>query len=240
MDDLRMDGLQMSADEMRRAGYSAVDMLVRHLTDPEAPPLRRATATEMLATNVYASTWLESPGPSQVEIEVLGWFKEWIGYPETASGILVSGGSAANMTALACARESLVGPMSDDLVVFVPDQAQSSLARAARVLGACRSPIERTFAHGEKLISRWEGSRELYVVLGGEASIVLDWSATTAHAGDTIGEIAALAWGAGYGHARTALVTAETGLRALVFAAGDVGELVRWIPLLASANASER
>ena len=66
---------------------------------------------------------------------MLGWFKEWIGYPATASGILVSGGSAANMTALACARESLVGPMSDDLVAYVPDQAHSSVARAARVLG---------------------------------------------------------------------------------------------------------
>ena len=66
---------------------------------------------------------------------MLGWFKEWIGYPPTASGILVSGGSAANMTALACARESLVGPMSDDLVAYVPDQAHSSVARAARVLG---------------------------------------------------------------------------------------------------------
>ena len=61
------------------------------------------------AANVYAARWMESAGPSQVELEVLGWFKEWIGYPPTAAGILVSGGSAANMTALACARESLVG-----------------------------------------------------------------------------------------------------------------------------------
>ena len=38
------------------------------------------------AANVYASTWMESPGPSQVELEVLGWFKEWIGYPPTAGG----------------------------------------------------------------------------------------------------------------------------------------------------------
>ena len=35
-------------------------------------------------------------------------FKQWIGYPEQAAGVLVSGGSAANMTALACAREALV------------------------------------------------------------------------------------------------------------------------------------
>ena len=192
-----MDGpdpsaLQLTAEEMRDAGYRTVDMLVRHLTDTEAPPIRRATPREMRdllglaapedptpfaevlgdlerdvlpyrargdhpgffafisycgtwpgalgdlvasAANVYASSWMEAAGPSQVELEVLGWFKEWIGYPTSASGILVSGGSAANMTALACAREALVGPMADDLVAYVPDQAHSSVARAARVLG---------------------------------------------------------------------------------------------------------
>jgi aromatic-L-amino-acid/L-tryptophan decarboxylase len=87
------------------------------------------------ACNIYAGSWMESAGPSQVELEVLGWFKSWIGYPETAEGTLVTGGSAANMTALACAREKLAGPMSDRLVVYLSDQAHSSLARAARVLG---------------------------------------------------------------------------------------------------------
>jgi aromatic-L-amino-acid/L-tryptophan decarboxylase len=87
------------------------------------------------ACNIYAGSWMESAGPSQVELEVLGWFKEWIGYPESAAGSLLTGGSAANMTALACAREHLAGPMSDRLMVYVSDQSHSSLARAARVLG---------------------------------------------------------------------------------------------------------
>jgi aromatic-L-amino-acid/L-tryptophan decarboxylase len=87
------------------------------------------------ACNIYAGSWMESAGPSQVELEVLGWFKSWIGYPETSEGTLVTGGSAANMTALACAREKLAGPMSDRLVVYLSDQSHSSLARAARVLG---------------------------------------------------------------------------------------------------------
>ena len=87
------------------------------------------------ACNVYAGSWMESAGPSQVELEVLGWFKEWIGYPPEAAGTLVSGGSAANMTAVACAREARAGPMNERLVLYVSDQAHSSLARAARVLG---------------------------------------------------------------------------------------------------------
>ncbi len=87
------------------------------------------------ACNVYAGSWMESAGPSQVELEVLGWFKSWVGYPETSGGTLLTGGSASNMTALACAREKLAGPMSDRLMVYVSDQSHSSLARAARVLG---------------------------------------------------------------------------------------------------------
>ena len=78
---------------------------------------------------------MEAAGPSQVELEVIGWFGDWIGYPGEAAGILVSGGSAANVTALACAREARVGPMSEDLVAYVSDQAHSSVARGARVLG---------------------------------------------------------------------------------------------------------
>ncbi|HYM48937.1 MAG TPA: aminotransferase class V-fold PLP-dependent enzyme [Candidatus Limnocylindrales bacterium] len=87
------------------------------------------------ALNLYGGSWKEGAGPAQLELTVLDWFKQWIGYPETASGTLVSGGSAANMTALACARESVAGVMSDRLVIYLGDQAHSSMARAARVLG---------------------------------------------------------------------------------------------------------
>jgi glutamate/tyrosine decarboxylase-like PLP-dependent enzyme len=87
------------------------------------------------ACNVYAGSWMESAGPSQVELEVLSWFADWTGLPAAASGILTSGGSSANLTALACARETRVARMDEGLVVYAADQAHSSLARAARVLG---------------------------------------------------------------------------------------------------------
>jgi len=87
------------------------------------------------ACNVYAGSWMESAGPTQLELEVLSWFKTWIGYPAQAGGLLLGGGSAANLTALACARETLVGSMTDEVVGYVCDQAHSSLGRAARVLG---------------------------------------------------------------------------------------------------------
>ncbi len=87
------------------------------------------------ATNIDSGAWREAAGPSQLELTVLDWFREWIGYPHQAAGVLVSGGSAANLTAIACAREALVGPMSGRIVAYVGDQTHSSVARAARQLG---------------------------------------------------------------------------------------------------------
>jgi len=100
-------------------------------------PTWPASLGDLIASvsNIENSSWLESAGPSELELVVLDWFKEWIGYPAEAEGVLVSGGSAANMTALACAREALLGAMSERVVAYVSDQAHSSVARAARVLG---------------------------------------------------------------------------------------------------------
>src|SRR4051812_6604832 len=85
--------------------------------------------------DIDVGSWMSAAGPSQLELAVLEWFKSWIGYPHEAEGILVSGGSAANITALACARESLVGAGSDRGVAYVADQTHSSVARAARLIG---------------------------------------------------------------------------------------------------------
>lgn len=87
------------------------------------------------AANLDASTWREAAGLTRLEQLVLDWMKSWVGYPPEAEGILLSGGSAANMTALACARHASLGEMDQRGVVYVSDQAHSSLARAARILG---------------------------------------------------------------------------------------------------------
>jgi glutamate/tyrosine decarboxylase-like PLP-dependent enzyme len=87
------------------------------------------------ALDVYAASWAEGAGPAQLELTVLDWFKQWVGLPSDADGVLTTGGSQANLQALACARELRAGAMRDDLILYVPDQSHSSIARAARVLG---------------------------------------------------------------------------------------------------------
>jgi len=86
------------------------------------------------AANPYCGAWMESAGPSQIELEVIDWFRTWLGMPASTAGVLVSGGSAANLTALLVAREAAGGP-SSDTVLYVSDQAHSSLARTGRAMG---------------------------------------------------------------------------------------------------------
>ncbi len=85
--------------------------------------------------NIFQGTWLQSAGASTVELVVLDWFRQWIGYPGQASGVLVSGGSLANLTALACARETKAGGHAENAVVYLTTQGHSSVTRALRVLG---------------------------------------------------------------------------------------------------------
>jgi glutamate/tyrosine decarboxylase-like PLP-dependent enzyme len=87
------------------------------------------------ALNIDAGAWREASGPSQLELTVVDWFREWVGYPRGAAGILVSGGSASNLTAIATAREASGATMSTRSMIYVSDQAHSSIARAARHLG---------------------------------------------------------------------------------------------------------
>lgn len=87
------------------------------------------------AMDIDTSIWMSAAGPSQLELTVVDWCKGWIGYPDEAAGVLVGGGSAANLTALATAREALLGPMTERVVLYAADQSHSSVAKAARLMG---------------------------------------------------------------------------------------------------------
>jgi glutamate/tyrosine decarboxylase-like PLP-dependent enzyme len=92
---------------------------------------------DLIASSLNLDTcwWLGASGPSALELAVLDWLRQWVGHPEDAAGVLVSGGSAASLTALACAREARLGVMDERAVIYMSDQTHSSLARAARALG---------------------------------------------------------------------------------------------------------
>jgi glutamate/tyrosine decarboxylase-like PLP-dependent enzyme len=58
-----------------------------------------------------------------------------IGFPPSAGGLFVSGGSIANLTALAVARDSKPGVETGSQVIYRTDQTHSSVDRALKILG---------------------------------------------------------------------------------------------------------
>jgi aromatic-L-amino-acid/L-tryptophan decarboxylase len=95
------------------------------------------------ALNVDASSWRESPAPIHLELTVIDWFRSWLGMPTSTGGLLVGGGSAANLTALATAREATVGAGDPSARLYCTAEAHSSVTRAARVLGLSDTAVRR-------------------------------------------------------------------------------------------------
>ena len=80
--------------------------------------------------NVIAASWAGSSGPSTVELVSLDWLRQLLGLPDGTEGILMSGGSLSNMTALAAARAHLGSG-----VAYLSDQTHASIPRALTALG---------------------------------------------------------------------------------------------------------
>jgi glutamate/tyrosine decarboxylase-like PLP-dependent enzyme len=85
--------------------------------------------------NVFAGTWISGSGPAAVELTVLEWLRELCGLPAGAGGVFVSGGTLANLTALAVARHVKITGALENATVYFSDQAHSSLEKALRVIG---------------------------------------------------------------------------------------------------------
>ncbi|MEO5903048.1 MAG: aminotransferase class I/II-fold pyridoxal phosphate-dependent enzyme, partial [Gemmatimonadaceae bacterium] len=97
--------------------------------------------------NFFAGVWPVAAGPNQIEMVVLEWFRQWTGMPEGTSGLLTSGGSGANLTALVAARHAAIEKGQDirKLTIYVSAQAHSSVVRAAWIAGISRENV-RTVA----------------------------------------------------------------------------------------------
>ncbi|HVF41123.1 MAG TPA: aminotransferase class V-fold PLP-dependent enzyme, partial [Gemmatimonadaceae bacterium] len=93
--------------------------------------------------NFFAGVWPVAAGPNQLEMAVLEWFRTWMEMPEGSSGILTTGGSAANLTAFVAARHAAVEAGQDlgKLVVYTSAQAHSSMVRAAWIAGISRRNV---------------------------------------------------------------------------------------------------
>ncbi len=93
--------------------------------------------------NVFAGTWISGSGPAAVELAVVNWLREACGFPPQAGGLFVSGGTMANLTALAVARHVVLEDRLDGATVYFSDQAHSSLEKALFLIGISPSNFRR-------------------------------------------------------------------------------------------------
>ena len=98
---------------------------------------------DMLASGMNSNLHGADHAAIYVEQQVLSWLKEALGYPAEASGLLVTGGSMANLVGLAVARNVKAGwdvkrgglANSPPLVVYCSAETHNSVLKASEALG---------------------------------------------------------------------------------------------------------
>lgn len=114
-----------------------------YVASPSTPP---GAFADLLAStlNPSVTSWRSSPAATQIERTVVRWLGSLISYDDNALGLLTSGGSMANLTALLIAhRAKVTGDISQEgvgnsqqrMTIYVSDQVHMSIPKAADVLG---------------------------------------------------------------------------------------------------------
>lgn len=98
----------------------------------------------LLAAGVQAYTGHAFEAPALVAMEegVLRWLAGVLGLPPAAEGVLLSGGSLANQSAIVCAREA-GGWDAARSVVYLSERAHHSLPKALRLAGIPAASMQR-------------------------------------------------------------------------------------------------
>jgi aromatic-L-amino-acid/L-tryptophan decarboxylase len=100
------------------------------------------TVADYLASAMNPNCWGGDHAAIHVERQVVRWLAAGLGLPETTEGILTSGGSMANFTALAAARRAVAPAVREEgmaaappLVVYATDQVHNCVDKAVDLLG---------------------------------------------------------------------------------------------------------
>ena len=120
-----------------------------------------AAVGDLIANSVnrYIGAWLAAPGLVQLEVNVIRWFCDMVGYPAGAGGFLSSGGSIANLTAIVTARRERLPEDFLAGTLYVSDQAHHSIAKSA-VLAGFPARNVRSIATGARYRIRLDALRE--------------------------------------------------------------------------------
>jgi glutamate/tyrosine decarboxylase-like PLP-dependent enzyme len=111
----------------------------RFLAFIPAAPTKASLLFDMVVSSSSLSgiSWLEAAGAVHAENQVLRFLADLAGLPERAGGCFVQGGSAANLSALAVARDTARrngAPTDRPLRIAVSEQTHSSVVNTMRLL----------------------------------------------------------------------------------------------------------
>ena len=91
--------------------------------------------------NRYTGVAAAAPGMSAIEHGVVRWMLRLFAFPDRSAGVLLSGGSTANLTGIVSARTAKLGEDFSHGTVYVTRHTHHSVAKAARIAGITDSQI---------------------------------------------------------------------------------------------------
>src|SRR5206468_455285 len=96
-----------------------------------------AAVADLIADSVnrYVGVCAAAPLLAQLEANVVRWFCQIIGLPRGSGGVLTSGGSLANFTAIATARDELAREDFAKCTLYCSDQVHHAFQKAAHLAG---------------------------------------------------------------------------------------------------------
>lgn len=115
---------------------------------PGTPTVTAAIADMGLsAAMIYGGSRMEAGAAANAEDAAIRWLADAAGFPDTAGGTFVSGGSIANLSALVAARGDRHAVPARQ-VIITGASAHSSMAAAARIMGCDLRAAEPADGHG--------------------------------------------------------------------------------------------
>ena len=91
--------------------------------------------------NANLTIWRSAPAPVELERMTIDWIRQILGFPAEASGLFVSGGSMANLAALAAARQTKYDSLGR-LRMYASSAMHFSIIKAAALLGIGRENVQ--------------------------------------------------------------------------------------------------
>ena len=104
------------------------------------------------STNRYVGVRPPAPALAQIEETAIAWLARFMGYPETAGGILTSGGSLSTLSAIVAARETRLPDDFSRGTLYVSEETHYCVAKAARIAGFRDWQIRRIGVDGRRRI----------------------------------------------------------------------------------------